>query len=612
MYNRMPPVVLAHPAAPAAAVREKPLDLRQLFRFLVSNSPLIAVITAVFVGITLVYVTTTPPTFVSSAQIMLETQKATAADAQRVLAEEALVEGQMEIMKSGDVLQAVVKSLDLNADPEFRSAHQPISDMVRSLFSINSVLEPTERSPENLLENYTLSTLRSRLWIRRVGQSTVIEISAASSDPGKTALIANAVAEQYISQNVRMKSQSARLSSEWLGQRVADIKEAVFAADRAVLKFQSSGEPASQFKIAELKSVSDTYRRLYEAYLQSWSEAKQRISYPVSDAIFVSRATVPVSKSQPKSTLMLAFALILGLSFGVVVAIVRHFSNRLVTSPDRISAEVDARCISEVSLAGRAIATHSGAATALLRSDGQGLNSGGREWFDRDLRDLKATIGGMRRNRKANMIGLVGTETKAGATTLAYNLARLASASGSTTLLIDASATNPTLSQVFAKVGAAGLMEILNSARAYADFIARIEKPLTILPIGNFHDVTPGERIGSERIAFNFADLKERFDLILVDLPSMPESADAKAIAPHLDGSIIVARYGKSSVDSLIETVNALHEVGADVLGVILNASPQRKKMKEKQYHESRTTAQSPRIEGSLETNAAGGRVRNG
>ncbi|MCV9967742.1 Wzz/FepE/Etk N-terminal domain-containing protein [Pararhizobium sp. BT-229] len=579
MNSRMPPIALAYPPSPVASVRERPLDLRQLFRFLLSNSMLVANLTALFVMVALVYVTVTPPTFVSSAQLMLESQKATAADVQRMLAEEALVEGQMEIMKSGDVLQAVVKTLDLKSDPEFKSAHLPIADLLRSLFSIGPSTEKaglqTARSPEEQAENYTIATLRSRLWIRRVGQSTVIEISAASSNPRKTALIANAVAEQYIAQNVRMKSQSALQSSEWLAQRVAELREAVFAADRAVIQFQSSGDSGSQFKLTELKSVSETYRRLYETYLQSWSEAKQRISYPVSDAIFVSRATVPVAKSQPKSILLLAFALVLGLSFGVVVAIVRHFANRLITSADRISAEASVPCIGEVSQANR---VKKGATTDLLRFDGPGRKPGKQEWFGRDLRDLKATLGGLRRNQKANLIGLVGAEARAGSTTLAYNLALLASASGSKTLLIDACATNPTLSRVFGEEKATGLMELLNDPRAYADFIARIEKRLTILPIGSFRDVTPGERIGSERIAFSFADLKERFDLVLVDLPSMPESADAKSIAPYLDGSIVVARYGKSSFDTLVEAVDALRDVGTEIFGVVLNAVPQRKK----------------------------------
>jgi uncharacterized protein involved in exopolysaccharide biosynthesis/Mrp family chromosome partitioning ATPase len=579
MYN--PPVSLAYPASSGPAVREKPLDIRQLFRFLLSNSLLIAGLTALFVAIAVIYVTVTPPTYVSSAQLMLESQKATAADAQRTLAEESLVEGQMEIMKSGGVLTAVVDSMDLSSDAEFQSDHLPVADTVRSMLSdhasTSETAGTTDPSPEDAQDNYTIATLRSRLWIRRVGQSTVIEISAASSDPRKAALIANAVSEQYIAQNVQMKSQAALQSSEWLAQRVANLQEAVFDADRAVMKFQSSGEPGSQFKLTELKSVAETQHRLYETYLQSWSEAKQRISYPVSDATFVSRATVPVAKSQPKSLLLIAFAMILGLTAGVVVAIARHFGNRLITSAHRITTEIDVPCIGEVAQANRGKAKQKASQVELLQTGDLAGKPDTREWFDRDMRDLRATLGGLRRSRKANLIGLVGTEAKAGATTLAYNLARLAAASGSKTLLIDASATNPTLSQTFGEGRAVGLMDVLNDPRAYTDFISRVDKRFTILPIGSFRDVTPGERIGSERIAFSFADLKERFDLILVDLPSMPESSDAKSIAPHLDGSLIVARYGRSSFDTLAEIVNALREVGADILGVVLNGSPHRK-----------------------------------
>ncbi|WP_426230658.1 GumC family protein [Pararhizobium sp. DWP3-4] len=578
MYN--PPVSLAYPASSGPPVREKPLDIRQLFRFLISNSLLIFSITALFVALAVVYVTVTSPTYVSSAQLMLETQKATGADAQRTLAEESLVEGQMEIMKSGGVLTAVVENMNLSSDAEFQLDHLPIADTVRSMLSDpakrSETPGTTETSPEDAQANYTIATLRSRLWIRRVGQSTVIEISAASSDPRKAALIANAVSEQYIAQNVKMKSQAAFQSSEWLAQRVADLQEAVFSADRAVMKFQSSGDPGSQFKLTELKSVAETQHRLYETYLQSWSEAKQRISYPVSDATFVSRATIPVAKSQPKSMLLVAFALILGLGAGVVVAIARHFGNRLITSAHRITTEIGVPCIGEVAQANRGRAKRMASPAELLQT-GEAGKPGTREWFDRDMRDLRATLGGLRRSRKANLIGLVGTEAKAGATTVAYNLARLAAASGSKTLLIDASATNPTLSQTFGEGRAVGLMDVLNDSRTYTDFVSRIDRRFTILPIGTFREVTPGERIGSERIAFSFADLKERFDLILIDLPSMPGSSDAKSIAPYLDGSLIVALYGRSSFDTLAQIVDALRDVGADILGVVLNGSPQRK-----------------------------------
>jgi uncharacterized protein involved in exopolysaccharide biosynthesis/Mrp family chromosome partitioning ATPase len=579
MYN--PPVTLAYAAAPSPApVQEKPLDVRQISHFLLSNGPLILALTAVFVVTSIIYVLVTPPTFITNAQLMLEPQALSGASPQPSLAEEAVVEGQIEVMKSSEVLRAVVRKLELTNDPEFRSDNVPFGDLLRSLVGSvvgrNQTPGTTVRSPEERLQNYTVAMLRSRLWIRRVGQSTVIEIGAASSSPGKAAMIANNVAEQYIAQNVRMKSQAAFRSSEWLAQRVAALREAVFEADREVMRFRSAGDPENQFKLVELTSVAETSRRLYETYLQSWSEAKQRISYPVSDATFVSRAAVPVAKSHPKSMLIVGFALLLGLGFGVVVAIVRHMGTRFITSTQRLAGETGIRCLGEV--------THASAAGAGSKILPEWLSlsprrprPNARERFDRDLRDLRATLGGLRRNGRASLIGLVATETKAGTTALAFNLARFASASGSKTLLIDASATNPTLSQMFGEDNGIGLMDILNDHHAYFDFISRLDKPLTVLPIGGFQDVTPGERIGSERIAFNLADLKEHFDLILVDLPPVSQCADAKSIGPHLDGILVVVRYGKSTFDAAVRSLSALREVGADVLGIVLNATPIRR-----------------------------------
>lgn len=580
MYNRIPPAFAYPPTPPATAVHEKPLDLGQLIRFLISNWLLMTIFTALFVTAALVYIIITPPTFVASVQLMLESQQVTSNDAPRTIAEEALVEGQLEVVKSSEVLRAVVRDLKLDADPEFNPSNVSTMDSLRSL--LGTMLHGRQSqgaSQEETRENAIISALRRQLWVRQVGQSTVMEIGAASTDPKKAAAIANAVAEQYIAHDVAMKSQSAQQSSEWLEQRVALLKEQVFAADRAVTQFQLSGDAAGQFKLAELKSVADTYRRLYETYVLSWSEAKQRISYPVSDASFVSRATVPVSKSEPKTALVLAFALVLGVSSGLVTAIIRHLANRVVTSADRISLETELPCIGEVSFAGTVRPRQKGPLSDLPRVEAMSHEANSRNQpFNRDLRNLRATIAGLRRSRKANLIGIIGVDARAGATTVAYNLALLASASGSKTLLVDASATNPTLSKAFAEERSVGLMEVLNDARAYADFVARIDKRLTILPIGQYSDVTPGERIGSERFAFSFADLKERFDLILVDLPSMPESADAKAIAPHLDGSIIITRHGKTSFDTLGDTVEALSEVGAEIFGVVLNATPLRRK----------------------------------
>ncbi len=577
MYNR--PAPFTYQPLPTTAAHERPLDIKALLHVLYSNALTILGSAALFGALALIYILITPPTFLASAQLMISAQKIGAADDQPTAADEVIVESQMEIIKSGEVLRGVVTDLKLASNPEFAAGGFSIGEALHSLLAMLSSSKSGDGQAavsEDAAENELVVELRRQLWVRRVGQSTVMEVSAGSTDPQMAAAIANSVAQHFISHDIATRSQSAQRSSDWLAERVAHLKADVLVADRAATQFQAAGDPGDKFKLAELKSAADTARRLYETYLLNLSDARQRITYPVSDAELVSQAVAPASKSQPRSGLLMLFAVLLGTGVGIVIATIRHFGNRVVTSADRIGVETELACIGQVSVAKGARAKEDEALKkekpALERTD---RNIGDpKQKFSRDLRDLNATISGLRRNRKARLIGFVGAEPGAGATTMAYNVALLASASGSKTLLVDAAAANPTLSQMFVKEGSIGLMEVLNSSRAYADFIAGCDKRLTILPVGSFNGVTPGERIASERISFNLADLKEHFDLILVDLPSMPDSADARAIAPHLDGSIVVVRHGKTSFDALSYVADALRDVGAMVFGVVLNAIP--------------------------------------
>lgn len=580
MYNRLPPSTY-QPLQPPPA-HERPLDLGVLFGMLRANALTILFSAAIFVSIAVLYILVTPPTFLASAQLMISAQKVGSPDDQPTPADEIIVESQMEIIKSGEVLRGVVTELNLATDPEFASSGFSIGGTVHSLLAIFGKGGDTGPLSDDAALNQLVEVLKRQLWVRRVGQSTVMEVSAGSVEPHKAAAIANSVAQHYIDHDVVTRSESAERTSDWLAQRVAQLKEDVLKADRAAVQFQSSGDGTDKFKLAELKSAADTARKLYETYLLNLSDARQRVTYPVSDAELVSQAVAPTSKSQPRSGLLLLFAFVLGTGVGIVVATIRHFGNRTVTSPERVVAETDLPCIGQVSIANGAPMKAKGKdkksseAAALERTERQAGDP--TQKFSRDLRDLSATISGFRRNRKVRVIGFVGAEAGAGATTMAYNVALLASSSGSKTLLIDAAAANPTLSRMFVKDATIGLMELLNNARVYADFVAGIDRRLTILPVGKFNGVTPGERIASERISFNLSDLKEHFDLVLVDLPSMPESADAKAIAPHLDGSIVVVRHGKTSIDALSNVTDALRDVGAMVLGVVLNAIPSPKR----------------------------------
>jgi Mrp family chromosome partitioning ATPase len=65
------------------------------------------------------------------------------------------------------------------------------------------------------------------------------------------------------------------------------------------------------------------------------------------------------------------------------------------------------------------------------------------------------------------------------------------------------------------------------------------------------------------------AQLRTRFDRIVIDAPPTVPFVDAAFLASHADGALLVVRAGTTSVPLIRRAMVSLP--GADVLGVVLN-----------------------------------------
>ncbi len=80
--------------------------------------------------------------------------------------------------------------------------------------------------------------------------------------------------------------------------------------------------------LEELETTSETYRRIYESFLQAYTSSVQRQSYPVSDVRIITPATAPLSKSSPSNSLIVLLGALLGITIGCGVSLVQHLSRR--------------------------------------------------------------------------------------------------------------------------------------------------------------------------------------------------------------------------------------------------------------------------------------------
>jgi len=161
-----------------------------------------------------------------------------------------------------------------------------------------------------------------------------------------------------------------------------------------------------------------------------------------------------------------------------------------------------------------------------------------------------------------------------GKTTTATNTAISLAQTGATVLIIDADMRRPRIHSVFNIENGEGLSTLLSSELTDSN-ILRVVKvdegtQLNILTSGPIPP-NPAELIGSDQMANLLQKLQNHYTHVVVDSPPITSFTDGVLIASMVDGVILVVHSGKSSRQVVRRARQLLQDVGARVLGVVLN-----------------------------------------
>ena len=72
-------------------------------------------------------------------------------------------------------------------------------------------------------------------------------------------------------------------------------------------------------------------------------------------------------------------------------------------------------------------------------------------------------------------------------------------------------------------------------------------------------------------------ELEQQADIVLIDCPPVLPVADTTILAPLVDGVLIVVRANQTQGRAAVEAVENLRQVGAHLVGVVLNSVPRSK-----------------------------------
>lgn len=113
---------------------------------------------------------------------------------------------------------------------------------------------------------------------------------------------------------------------------------------------QSQATDVKSVTLRDLQSTAQTYKSLYDNFLQRYMESVQQQSFPISEARLISSASRPEYKSSPKTLLILAIAGLGGIAVGFGIGIMRDLSDRVFRSGEQVENFLQTDCIALVPL----------------------------------------------------------------------------------------------------------------------------------------------------------------------------------------------------------------------------------------------------------------------
>ncbi|NJM38321.1 MAG: CpsD/CapB family tyrosine-protein kinase [Akkermansiaceae bacterium] len=186
-------------------------------------------------------------------------------------------------------------------------------------------------------------------------------------------------------------------------------------------------------------------------------------------------------------------------------------------------------------------------------------------------RILRTNIEFNRKNPEDNAITVVSGGAGEGKSTTLVNLAYICAQGGYTTLMIDADLRRPRLHTFFDINNSVGLTNYLTTELMLEDVILQTPVDnLYFMPSG----ILPSDAAGilnSRRMSELIQDVKQRFDLVLVDSPPILGVSDASVLASEVDLTMIVVQHRKLPRNMLMRVKQAVENVGGNVIGVVLN-----------------------------------------
>lgn len=398
--------------------------------------------------------------------------------------------------------------------------------------------------------------------VSELGTTQVADVTVTSTSPSFAAAAANAYAAAYVSVTAAefVKSQ---LSTETALQSQLDNVQKQIAHLVTELGTVPSGSAAAT-------NISSQLNGLYsqQTTLQSQLGTLRLSTEAAAGGRVIQPATVPVAPSSPKRTQDALIAALLGLLVGIGFALLLdHLDDRIRSKDDLETATRGLPTLALIPVMGEWKNPRQAKLIAFSRPKSPAAEA---------YRGLRTSIQFASIDRPIRTLQLTSPSSTDGKTTTAANLAWTLADAGQDVVLVDCDLRRPRVHEFFDLPNAKGLTRVLLGDTELSDALWPIpgRQGLKVLTSGPVPP-NPSELLSAQATRDVLQQLANQADIVIIDSPPVLPVTDAVVLANHVDAVLMVVSSGISTRRRTTAALSQLLQLGAPVMGVVLNRTLQ-------------------------------------
>jgi polysaccharide biosynthesis transport protein len=295
----------------------------------------------------------------------------------------------------------------------------------------------------------------------------------------------------------------------------------------------------------------------------------------------VDYAPTPKYPVGPRRFQVIVVAFLLALTFGVGLALFLEYLDDTIDTPEDVEKTLRLPALAVIPMIEGQLKRFIPSALQKVKANGNGngpiallTGSETRSALAESYRQLRTSVLLSKAGRAPKTLLISSSLPSEGKTTVAVNMATSLAQTEAKVLIVDADMRRPRMHTLFNLPNKQGLSTILSSELSDEE-ISKIvqqdaESGLYVLTCGPIPP-NPAELLGSEQMRRLLTYLESTFTHVIIDSPPVASFTDGVLLGCLVDGVLLVVYAGKSSKAIARRGRQVLLDVGAKIIGVVLN-----------------------------------------